>query len=472
LITDAKQRVVINTKASPHHSFPGRNQPERIVCSEPSPDVAQALSTALSVSLEAAKAGVGSAGASLGFSSAASVAQLGERLATIQLLRDELSDLCRSYANGAVSTTTYTVRLSRLDQKMVTLLMGEMTAGAFGRQLATLGGASQSATGRVGSPQEVEQARLDVESQQKEVDKKEDKLVAAKTDAERESAQVELDTENAELARRNNVLLALLRRTASSFAQASTGSGPGQIAGMPSESTRASLVSLQRNFLDEDDLGTLLAACLSSMDAVFTDFSDTEDKLGLDSLQFEVEDLQEKRTVALRQETQSLAAADGLEVQFGSLNHRIETLRDALRAPDGDPDTFSAIQKEINKLEAERVGLVQKQSAAERAAEQADIEIQNISDQIDQKLVERNERTSRAGLTKLGIWCDNNMQVLNQSIEKRFSTSAELRKREIQDETAVMRSRIETCGKILAGPDLDKLPAELKQACATLIAGS
>ncbi len=227
VVTDAKQRVVTNTKAGQNEIFYGRNKPDRIVCAEPSPDVTQALSTALSIAVETAKAGSGS----LGVSTSASVAQLGERLATIQLLRDELADLCRSYANGAVSTTTYTLRLSRLDQKMVTLLMGEMAAGAFGRELAGLGGTSQAATDRVGSPAEIEKARLDVEEQIQKIATLKDEIAAAKAAEEDVGAkETQLVTEEKELERRNRLLLALLRQSASAFAQSTAAGGIGVVA--------------------------------------------------------------------------------------------------------------------------------------------------------------------------------------------------------------------------------------------------
>ena len=123
VVTDAKQRLIINRESKPDEYFVGRRNPDRIVCAEPSPDVANSVSTALSLAIQSAGQ-TGNIGGSLGLSSTTAIAQLGERIATIQLLRDELADLCRSYANGAVSATSYTLRLSRLDDKMVTLLMG------------------------------------------------------------------------------------------------------------------------------------------------------------------------------------------------------------------------------------------------------------------------------------------------------------------------------------------------------------
>ena len=133
VVLDAEQRLVFNMAARKDENFSGRNDPVRIVCPEPSPDVAKAISSALSGTLKATVASYGGGEGQFASSAAETIVQLGERLATIQLLRDELADLCRSYANGAVSVTTYTIRLSKLDKKMVTLLVAASAASAATR---------------------------------------------------------------------------------------------------------------------------------------------------------------------------------------------------------------------------------------------------------------------------------------------------------------------------------------------------
>lgn len=144
VVTDAKQRVVI------HKYLPERgSDKKKVVCAEPSPDVAQALSTALNLSAQASLAGVKgvddvSVGAQLGYSMSESIIQLGERLAVIQLLRDKMYRACEAYANGAIPSASYTLILARLDKTMTTLLSAEMTSGAFGRPLAGIGGAANA----------------------------------------------------------------------------------------------------------------------------------------------------------------------------------------------------------------------------------------------------------------------------------------------------------------------------------------
>ncbi len=127
LVTDAKQRVIINTPAKVgvgdiQYDIRGipfditddkvvKNRPTQIICAEPSPDVAQAISAAFTAAakvdgkLSEAKNISGSG--SVGSSYAASIAQLGERLATVQLLRDKMYRACEAYQNGAISDTSY-----------------------------------------------------------------------------------------------------------------------------------------------------------------------------------------------------------------------------------------------------------------------------------------------------------------------------------------------------------------------------
>ena len=142
IITDAKQRVVLNTAVG-RGSRPGQVVANRVVCAEPSPDVAQALSSSLSASLEAAVAGQGQGAAEFASSTAESVAQLGARLATIQVLRDGLYRACEAYANGALSSASYAMIIAGYDDTLATTLLGEFVAGSpAGGTVAIQGSAS------------------------------------------------------------------------------------------------------------------------------------------------------------------------------------------------------------------------------------------------------------------------------------------------------------------------------------------
>jgi len=105
--------------------------PNYNVCAEPSPDVAKAISNAFSDDAKLSAAGLqalGGTGASAAVentvakSRSQSLMELGERLATTQMLRDGLFNLCAAYANGAITREEYALVLSRYGDTMVTLL--------------------------------------------------------------------------------------------------------------------------------------------------------------------------------------------------------------------------------------------------------------------------------------------------------------------------------------------------------------
>jgi N-acetylmuramoyl-L-alanine amidase CwlA len=139
----------------------GKQKPrKRILCAEPTPDVVKVFSASTSASIALAGSlpnGV-SPEAALAFSRshAEAAAQLGERLATIQLLRDGTYRACEAYANGAINEVGYAAILSRYDDTMVTMLLGEIAGGAFGRELATL---SSTANGNARAGLDRDQSR-------------------------------------------------------------------------------------------------------------------------------------------------------------------------------------------------------------------------------------------------------------------------------------------------------------------------
>jgi hypothetical protein len=182
-------------------------------------------------------------------SKAESIVQLGSRIATIQLLRDELADLCRSYANGAVTTTTYTLRLSRLDKKMVTLLLSEAAGRPAGAQSVILGDAT-AGTRSAATSEEISKARQAVVDASTELVAKEKEL--------KEAAFRNLQD-------KQTALMAMERRLLGTSAGADVQTvllNSNQGGATPNET----LASLQENFLLQDDLTTFLDACISSLD--------------------------------------------------------------------------------------------------------------------------------------------------------------------------------------------------------------
>jgi hypothetical protein len=116
LLTDAKTRTVLNM-APGGGSSPGYVIPSRVICAEPSPDVAQAVSKSFSAELSAAVAGEGSGQGQVSAAQAASVAELGKRLAAVQALRDGLYRACEAYANGAITDASYAAILADTERR-------------------------------------------------------------------------------------------------------------------------------------------------------------------------------------------------------------------------------------------------------------------------------------------------------------------------------------------------------------------
>lgn len=141
--TTAKHRLVYSKPVEPDNT--GAVKVFEVICMEPSPDVATASQSALQIVANAADG----TKAQISASTAEALASLVERTATIQLLRDQMFRACEAYSNGAISATSYSLVMSRNNKAMITLMLGETAAGAFGRSGVALGGKT-SASGSLG----------------------------------------------------------------------------------------------------------------------------------------------------------------------------------------------------------------------------------------------------------------------------------------------------------------------------------
>jgi hypothetical protein len=292
VFTDAKQRAIVATTPGSPEKFFGYITPKKIICAEPSPDVAQAVSASISASIEAAiqKSDVsGQGNASLALAAADSIAQLGERLGTIQLLRDQGYRACEAHANGVIGATTYTLMMSRINRTMTTLLLGEMAAGAFGRRLATISGnASASVLPRV---EDLKKALDEIDSAKKAADEANSKkadlekqLTEAKTadsppntsteasrqkvavlDAKVTEAKTEATAADQRLASAEG---ALREKSVSATASGRAAAEAGQISGQAIQTSGKTLVDLQRQFFDMSDLSAVLDACITATDRI------------------------------------------------------------------------------------------------------------------------------------------------------------------------------------------------------------
>jgi hypothetical protein len=105
----------------------------QVICTEPSPDVAKALSAALEAAGQGGNAGTtGSFG--FGGSSAETVQELAGRSTALLGLRDGLYRACEAYANGAIGADAYALVLSRYGQLMTTLFLAQDITGAAGTE--------------------------------------------------------------------------------------------------------------------------------------------------------------------------------------------------------------------------------------------------------------------------------------------------------------------------------------------------
>lgn len=132
--TTADTRLVFSSPNTSDNTF---RRTANITCAEPSPDIAKIASEAFSASVSAGadapifdgRQGEASVAGALGNSRAEHVAELGRRLATVQLVRDSLFRACEAYANGAIDETMYAIAISRFDDVMVALFATEMAQG-------------------------------------------------------------------------------------------------------------------------------------------------------------------------------------------------------------------------------------------------------------------------------------------------------------------------------------------------------
>jgi hypothetical protein len=298
LFTKADQRLVVN---APAKLDGGRNVPRHIFCAEPSPDVAKAISESTNVSgaldaivrsREAPAEGALKAAAAVSRARAEALAQLTNRLATIQLLRDSLYRACEAYSNGALSEITYAVMLSRFDKVMVTLLTGELVAGNFGQPLAVLGtsasGGSHSAAMKsqqdankaAESQEAVNTARTEQATKKTEAVDAQKALNECRTTTpgdECKSQQTTLNTKNAELAAAdsklsNAILTSLGDVSAAAVSNASTvfalgvGAAPAGQGANPEAGVTNALVTMQRKYLENINADPLIVACLTVLD--------------------------------------------------------------------------------------------------------------------------------------------------------------------------------------------------------------
>lgn len=122
-LNDGRSLVIDNEQAA--IIFTRRDRPY-IYCAQPAPDAIGAESAAASLWASLAEQGEGEAAAALG----QSVASMGLRTQSIQLLRDAFYRLCEGYAGGGLDAYEYGILTRRFQSNMLAILAIEQLTGA------------------------------------------------------------------------------------------------------------------------------------------------------------------------------------------------------------------------------------------------------------------------------------------------------------------------------------------------------
>lgn len=273
LTTDAKLRVISNVNPG-IFSRPGRVDPLRIICVEPQPDVAVSIANSFSGGLSILGRGSGSIGAS----GAANVVQLAERTVAIQAILKQGYQACLDYSNGAINGTTYSLRTSKLDDLLVTLVLGEAAAGGFGRAGAsagqkTSGEARATLSGIPDALQDVQKdrqaladlnkkiagAKVEFDDAQAAMAKDEENTALQGTRNQKETALKKLEAEKELLLKQYSASIDTLARHGTEVVSI-TGQG-GLTARTDPEIARV-LGRMQQRFLEKDSAHSYVSACL------------------------------------------------------------------------------------------------------------------------------------------------------------------------------------------------------------------
>ncbi len=145
MLIAASDLRIITERSRQLTSQPGA-QTISVYCSEPSPDVATALSTALKLSGSGGVAGGASGSASTDYSASEQLSLLAGRSSGVIALRDGLYYLCQNFASGILGVDAYALSLSQYGDLLVKLASssGGDTGGGAPKSAGSTG---QSAPG-------------------------------------------------------------------------------------------------------------------------------------------------------------------------------------------------------------------------------------------------------------------------------------------------------------------------------------
>lgn len=274
--TGARQRLISNIEPGVA-SRPGQVDPQRIVCVEPSPDVAIAVANSFGAGLSILGQGSGS----ISGAQAEGIAQLAERTVAIQALLKQGYQACLDYGNGAINGTTYSLRTSRLDDLMVTLILAEVAGGAFGRSGAAIGtkaSASASAKLMEGLREDFDTAKAELAKENQKVADAEAKLTEAETATPQvpddvKTAKAELKVAKAERDAARQLMTASADTAAQAAAEASEIIALGSLTAKPTAAIAKELGLMQERFIDVDPSKAWISACMIELGGTRLDAS-------------------------------------------------------------------------------------------------------------------------------------------------------------------------------------------------------
>lgn len=191
IAVDAKQRFVWSPERREGHA---PNAPsDRILCAEPSPDAMSQMAAAFAVQAQVQTKGV-EVGGALQQSFTEAATRIGNRTATIQLLRDGMYRACEAYANGLIDDFGYSMILTSVDNVMVQLValetLGQGAVPASDADARLIGEALKAAAELKASEGSYHAAQVLV--QRRESEKALAEQAAQRANANLSSAQAEL----------------------------------------------------------------------------------------------------------------------------------------------------------------------------------------------------------------------------------------------------------------------------------------
>lgn len=262
-----------------------------IFCVEPSPDVAKIANASFSGDLGLSAEAIGNFASpelalALAAARAEGLTQLGQRLATIQLLRDGLYRACEAYANQAIGKENYVMMLSRYDDIMITMLLAEFGAqAAQSSPLAQLAGLSLAGGGAAVGPgsgaevaikdwfetrtrlsdKRVELAEAEVTLENAKKSEETDKVKEQKDAVENLKKEEKIIEE--EVAEKTEQLERIQAAAASGVALAATEAENARSARRSSDTAAiaAAMVMMQQAYLDDFNLDSIVAGCLTAL---------------------------------------------------------------------------------------------------------------------------------------------------------------------------------------------------------------